>query len=258
MDNYIQMISNKTLDFFNKNKDCTWTMPVVPKDLLGSGDNFAISRWLLNNPQFGWLKLDLEFNLDVWKQEAEHAIGKFVSHRDDESSGWNSCCIHGIDVDKTGAWTTYGYTNEDDVPYKWTALSEQTPSIKNFWNNTFPSEKYRRIRFMEVEANGEVAPHSDMPGKLPGEENFDPLDFGVPVNIALVHPEDCHMILEGFGILPWKEGEAYVINIRHYHAVANFSNVPRIHMIGHGMFGNRKKDFADLIVRSYKKFHEHN
>lgn len=242
------MISQQALDFYNKNKYCQWQLEKAP-----NGSSMEIASWLLNESNFGWLELDIDIDVEQWKSEALNATPYFVHHREDESEGWNSCCIHGIDVDKTGAWTNYGYTNEADVPYRWTKLADQSPTIKNFWNQ-FPTDHYRRIRYMELEPNSAITPHSDMPGRLPGEQNFNALDFGVPINIAVVHPENCHMVLEGYGVVPFKEGKAFIINIRNYHSVINFSHRPRIHVIGHSFgYGSKKEEFADLIARSYAK-----
>jgi hypothetical protein len=213
-------------------------------------NDYKIANWLLNESNFGWLELDIEFDLDAWKREA--SVAQFVDHRGTEHPGWNSCAIHGIDVDKTGAWTNYGYTREEDVPYKWTSISERTPSIKNFWEQ-FPYERYRRIRFMQLEPGGRISPHSDAPGRLPGEDNLDMLDFGVPINIAIIHPNDCNMHLEGHGTVPFAEGKAFIINIRNVHSFVNNSNTPRIHLIAHGIPGNRKDDFIELVARSYRK-----
>lgn len=213
--------------------------------------DFEIADWLLNKSDFGWLELDIEFNLEAWKKETSAA--HFFNHRGNDHPGWNSSCIHGIDVDKTGAWTNYGdWTSEKDVPYKWTSISEHTPNIKKFWED-FPYESYRRIRFMELEPNGKINPHSDAPGRLPGEDNLDMLDFGVPINIALVHPDNCDMTLEGHGTVPFKEGKAFIINIRNVHSFVNNSSIPRIHLIAHGIPGNRKDDFVELVARSYRK-----
>ena len=237
-------------DFYNKNKHVSWTIPEIPLHL---SNDYEIAKWILNESSIGWIELDIKFDTHEWKKESQAA--KFVNHRGNNHPGWNSACIHGIDVDKTGSWTNYGYTDEKNVPYRWTSLSEHTPTIKKFWEE-FPYEKYRRIRFMELEPGGWISPHSDAPGKLPGEDSIDILEFGVPINLAIVHPADCHMTLDGYGCIPWEEGKAFMINIRNYHSVINFSMVSRIHLIAHGMPGNRKKDFVELIVRSYRKQYE--
>jgi hypothetical protein len=62
------------------------------------------------------------------------------------------------------------------------------------------------------------------------------------------------MTLENYGVVPFKEGEAYIVNIRHYHSVLNMSDTPRIHVIGHPFgYGSRKEQFVDLVARSYFK-----
>ena len=239
------------LEFYQNNKDCSWKIQSIPSHLTSNIDK---ARWILNDSAFGWIELDLEFNLAGWQLEAHQAEPYFVPHREENNNGWNSCCIHGIDIDKTGAWTNYGYTNERDVPYKWTELSYKAPIVKHFWQHTFPAEEYRRIRFMELETASAITPHSDMPGRLPGEDNFDALEFGVPINIAVIHPNDCYMVLEGHGIVPFKEGKAFIVNIRNFHSVINFSKQKRVHVIGHSYgYGEKLEQFADLVVRSYEK-----
>jgi hypothetical protein len=246
------MISQSVLNFYKKNKDLKWKMPELPS---GIESDYDIADWLLNKSDFGWLELDIEIDLDAWKTEAEKSKHFLVPHRENDSNGWNSSCIHGIDVHTTGAWTNYGYTDENQVPYNWTSISSLTPSIKKFWTK-FPYDSYRRIRFMEVVAGGSVNPHSDMPGRLPGEDNFDALKFGVPVNVAIIHPDHCHMTLEGYGCIPWKEGKAFIINIRNYHSVINLSDKSRMHLIAHGKLDKRVNEFTELVARSYKKQYE--
>jgi hypothetical protein len=246
------MITKKSLDFFKKNMTLKWSMPAAPTDVKS---DFEIADWLLNRSNFGWLELDIEFDLKNWKEEYLKSQRYLVTHRENDSNGWRSCCIHGIAVEKTGAWTHYGYSSEKDVPYHWTEVSNLTPGIKSFFTE-FPYEKYRRIRFMELLPGGSISPHSDAPGRLPGENNLDMLDFGVPVNIAINHPDKCHMSLDGYGQIPWQEGKAFIINIRNYHSVINFSNKNRIHLIAHGIPGNRKNEFVELIARSYRKQYE--
>jgi hypothetical protein len=238
------------LEFYNNNKDCTWTVEPIPSNLTTVIEK---ARWILNDAKFGWIELDLNIDIEKWQSESRQAEPYLVPHREEQNVGWNSCCIHGIDIDKTGAWTNYGYTNEKDVPYNWTEISNKTATVKQFWQNEFPADVYRRIRFMDLEPLSAITPHSDMPGRLPGEVGVDMLDFGVPVNIAVIHPEDCYMVLEGHGIVPFKEGKAFIVNIRNYHSVINFSKKNRIHVIGHSYgYGNKLQEFSELLVRSYE------
>lgn len=237
------------LDFYHKNKDIKSTLPKLPKDIK---TDYEVADWLLNKSKFGWLELDINFNVDDWIKEAECSKSYLVPHRESDSYGWNSCCIHGISSASTGAWTSYGYTCEEQVPYSWTPVSFNTPIIKDFWEN-FPYDSYRRIRFMELKAGGYINPHSDAPGRLPGEENFDALKFGVPINVALIHPKECYMSLDGYGCVPFESGKAFIINIRNYHSVVNLSNTPRIHLIAHGKLENKKNKFFELVARSYRK-----
>lgn len=248
------MIAPKTLEFFNKHKDCKWIPDPIPADLTTLIEQ---ASWILNKSKLGWIELDLDLDLNSWQDQVQRVTPWLVPHREDNNEGWNSCCLHGIDINKTGAWTNYGYSDEKDVPYRWTALEEFTPSIVKFWKDTFPTEQYRRVRVMEVKPDSAITPHSDMPGRLPGEDNFDALAFGIPINVAIVHPKDCYMVLEDYGTVPFKEGRAFIVNIRQHHTVVNFSNQPRLHVIGHSYgYGNRQQQFAELVVRSYKKMYE--
>jgi hypothetical protein len=245
------MIEKKTLDFYNKNKDCQWICAPIPDHLLTIIDQ---AQWILKEAKLGWIELDLHIDVESWKKDLQTVSDYLIPHREDNNSGWNSCCLHGIDIEKTGAWTNYGYTREEDVPYRWTALSNNTLSVTDFWKETFPTDSYRRIRVMELEPNCAITPHSDMPGRLPGEDNFNALSFGIPINVAVVHPSDCFMVLEDYGVVPFREGQAFIVNIRQTHTVVNFSNKPRLHIIGHSYgYGSKLNEFADLVVRSYNK-----
>jgi len=241
-------MNQEVLDFYNKNKNLVYIPPTLPQDL----SVLDKARWIVNNPNFAWLELDIP--IPELYHECLTAESYYVPHREGESSGWDSCCIHGIRTDATQNWPEY-VSEETDNIYQWTELSDQVPIVTNFWK-TFPSEKYKRVRFMKVAAGGYISPHSDAPGRgyIPGEPvDYDPLELGCPINIALIHPKNCDMVLEGFGIVPFKPNRAFLINIRHRHAVINFSSKDRIHMIGFGVYGNRKQEFADLVVRSYER-----
>jgi hypothetical protein len=241
-------MNQEVLNFYNKNKNLVYTPPALPQNL----SVMDKARWIVNNPNFAWLELDIP--IPELYHECLTAEQYYVPHREGESSGWDSCCIHGIRTDATQNWPEY-VAEEDENTYRWTELSEEVPGATHFWK-TFPSEKYKRVLFMKVAAGGYISPHSDAPGGgyIPGEPvDYDPLELGCPVNIALIHPRNCDMVLEGFGVVPFKPNRAFLINIRHRHAVVNFSSKDRIHMIGFGVYGDRKEQFAELIVRSYER-----
>jgi hypothetical protein len=205
---------------------------------------------ILRRP-IGWIELDISFDLAIWKKESEMVKQYLVPHREgDGHDGWRSCCIHGIEIDKTGHWNRYAKT-ESDVIYKWTDLSELTPNITKFWKK-FPTEHFARLRFMELAPGGYIAPHNDSPNGIKNTE-FDMMDHMIPINVSIIHPDDCYMTLESHGVVPFTEGKALIVNITHTHSFVNNSPRPRMHMIAHCIIGNKKKEFSELVVRSYNK-----
>jgi len=235
--------------FFENNTQDKPILTPIPKNL---NTSYEKANWIVNYSDFGFIELDLPIEVEKWKKELEKCYQYFVPHRSDDSKGWSSCCLHGIGIDKTGTWFNYGYKSEDEVVYDWTELSNHTPAIKKFCQN-FPYDKFKRIRFMKLDPGGYIEPHSDAPGKLPGELGIDVLKIGIPINIAVVHPSECFFSLDGFGTVPFDEGKAFLINIRHYHSVINNSNQPRIHLILQGVSTQNLEQFTDLLVRSYEK-----
>jgi hypothetical protein len=206
---------------------------------------------ILRKP-IGWIQLDIEFDISKWKQEAELVKQYLVPHREGEGHDeWRSCCLHGLGVGITS-------TNDSALPneYHWTSIADECPTITAFWKS-FPTERFARLRFMELSAGGLIAPHCDAPNGVKNTE-FDMMDHMIPINIAITHPDDCYMDLQTYGRVPWKAGRAFVVNITDTHTVINNSNSPRMHMIGHCVIGNQKKEFAELIVRSYNKNYESN
>lgn len=240
----------QSVDFYLENKDKTWPVEKIPSNLSSNIDKL---KWIMKQP-IGWIKLDIDIDLDTWKQEARESEPYYVMHREGgDHFGWQSCCIHGLSIEKTGVWNIY--TDSDTEPeYQWTELSEKTPAITTFWKR-FPFEKLKRIRFMKVLPKGWVEPHNDTPPGIK-KEDLDLLNHIIPINIAIIHPDDCYMTLENMGLVPWKEGGVFIINITNTHSVINNSEKSRIHLIAHGVVGNKINDFAELVVRSYQKQYE--
>lgn len=230
----------KMLSFYESNKDYK---PKFPKLEINDDVEFTNVLFTIKVP---YIELDIQLDIDAWKREASIAKQYLVNHREEQNhNGWRSCCIHGLDVEKTGIW--HKYTDKDEG-YHWTELSELTPTIKQFWLD-FPFEKLYRVRFMELASNGYVDAHNDSPNGVP--ENL--LNHIIPVNIAIDHPNDCYFVLEKSGIVPFHDGKANIVNITKTHSVINNSDKPRMHMIAHGFVGNKINEFSELIARSYRK-----
>lgn len=230
--------------FYQENKDCNWTLEEIPKDLTTDVER---AKWIFSQP-IGWIELDLEFDIPSWLVESKQAEPFLVHHREgDNHSGWKSCCIHGLGIEKTGT----NFTAPTSA-YQWTALSEKTPVITNFWKQ-FPFEKLLRVRFMNLDAGGHISRHNDCPSN-----DMHLMEHIVPINIAIDHPENCYMTLQDYGVVPWKTGKIILVNITNDHAVFNNSIRRRMHMIGHGYIGNKINEFSHLIVRSYNKQYERN
>jgi hypothetical protein len=237
-------MNEETLDFFNRNKDLEYIPPLLPTSLSNSID---IAEWIMSNPQIAWIELEIKFNLDEFKKELLNVEKYYIPHRDDGiNQGWESCCLHGIGIDKTQYWKKY-IDNEDFDIYQWTEIGKKTPKILEFWKNRFPIQNYERIRFMKLKSKGFIAKHSDYTGMA----GYNPLIHGCSFNLAIDHPKDCYMVIEGFGIVPIKEGKLFFINTTHKHALVNFSNQDRIHMIGTGLIEDQKNEFSDLVTKSY-------
>lgn len=207
-------------------------------------DNLTKARKILRSG-IDWLELDLKFDVDVWKQQCLEAQSYYQEYRDNYGDKWSSCCLHGLDIDKTYTADTYGY-NEYHAPYQYTGLAYKVPVITDFWKNRFPSERYTRIRFMKLDPGGSIDWHSD--GEIP--ENFDPLQSILPVNVAIIHPQNCEMFVED-KLVPWREGKIIMINISKRHAVFNRSSKDRIHMIANLILGNRTEEFCEMLIRCY-------
>jgi hypothetical protein len=195
-----------------------------------------------------WLELDIPFNADIWKQQALEAEPYYQEYRESYSSKWSSCCLHGLGVDKIYTADSYGY-DEYFAPYQYTDLAYKCPVITDFWKNQFPAERYTRIRFMKIEPWGNIGWHND--GTIP--DDIDPLTSILPINLAVIHPKNCEMEIEGHGVVPWAEGKIIMLNISKNHAVFNRSSKNRIHMIANVILGNRTKEFCEMLVRCYNE-----
>lgn len=230
-------------DFYNKNKDKSFKLEPLP-DLSVQEQ----AEWILQQKHIGWIKLDIQFDVDLWKKQALEAEGNYHEYEGNDTRAWSSCCIHGLGTKKVFPADTYGF-DEFSTPHSYTELAEKVPSVTNFWKNDFPHTRYSRIRFMKLGAGGYLGVHSD--GDVPAQINR--LDYIIPINLAISHPAGCDWIVEGCGTVPWNEGDVFLIDVSKNHCVINHSDETRLHMVAYVFLDGDKKDFSELLVRSYSK-----
>lgn len=208
-------------------------------------NNEALVRWLFAKlNRINWLEIKVPFDTSTWAEEARLVDPYYVAHRgSEEHHGWTSCCLHGLSIDKTNGYEFY---QDTDDGYNWTELTKLAPTITNFWKS-FPAESYKRIRFMKLSPGGRINLHRDCePEDL---REFDPFEDDFALNLAIVHPAECIMTVDGYTV-PWQAGMSILLNVSKDHEVVNNSNFDRIHMIAHFKVGNKKDQFCELINRS--------
>ena len=192
-----------------------------------------------------FLELDILIPHEAMLAEARVLKNRFTAHRSDEGhGGWKSLSLYGLGENLHESWQDYGYANAEaaSADFKWTAVSQECPTIMDFLLNTFPCKRYGRVRLMLVEAGGSIGPHSDTAHRL--LEN---------INIPLNNPKDClwHWTDDG-ETLYMEPGVSYAMNISYNHAVYNNSAEDRFHLIiaRHDSTDEWKKLMEDAAVKA--------
>jgi aspartyl/asparaginyl beta-hydroxylase (cupin superfamily) len=200
-------------------------------------------EWLRDNFPIPWLELDLIHPIPVEEifEEIQKIKPHLVEHRYEtgDYDGWYSFCLHG----KDHSATKQDYFYNDAREYKWTELAlEHMPKTVEFFKTRWPGSDFARVRVMLLNPNGHIGVHRD-----------DYPDIHFPINLAITHPKDCHMVFEKHGAVPFAPGKAFWLNIYKLHAVFNNSDQPRWHMIVHQDQNDPK--FQELVVKSYHRLY---
>lgn len=224
--------------FYNRNKNKSFLLDPLPTGTLEEQ-----AKWIMQQKHIGWLELDNSHPIESRDME-------FYPHRGHEThNGWSSVCLHGLGEDKIATAPTYGYDEFNDL-YDFTNISKYFPKTVEYWKN-FPAERFTRIRFMKLKAGGSISVHNDNYENIP--EDFNPLDGILPINVAIVHPDNCKMIIEDCGSVPFSAGKVFLINVAKNHMVVNNSSQDRIHLIANIILGNKRTEFCKMLVNSYVK-----
>ena len=248
----------KIENYTENNKQFTQHLPLLPDHLKENKDNtIEIAKWLLRDKFNSWAYLELDIEIDVaqWQKELEGVKDRFVPQPDQPNQiFYESCTLHGFSPKHTMHYSNYvDYTEplppENEMPYYWTDIADKCPTITNFWKNEFPLEQWDRVRFLKIRSGGYIGVHRDM--TLDQSEYWDILNMEFGINMSITHPEGCETWFEGYGKVPWKPGKFFLHNVSKIHWVKNFTAHDRVHMIPMGHVGNKRKEFCDLVVKSY-------
>ena len=171
-----------------------------------------------------YLKLAIDLPYKEMCAEAFALIDRFSPHRGDDyaHNGWESLTIHGLGSNKHEGYQTYGYAKGKDASNDmcWTEIADACPITARWLKDSFPCNKYGRVRFMLLRAGGHISKHNDSSLKL--IEN---------INVALNNPIGCKWIWGDGEELIMEPGGVYAMNLHYHHMLVNESNEDRMHMI---------------------------
>ena len=239
-------IPNNIRDFF---KEESWTFDFKKEKIPTFSNKSQLSNWVIFESKWPYFPLILpNAPYKEMYQEAIQLEDYFNSHRIEDNlpveyvnRGWSSVCLHGEEWNKTETFSKYPENlgkNESEIEYKWcNEITELCPITTTYFKEEFPSQEYQRLRFMRLEPQGYILPHTDRDRSML-----------MPVNIALNNPKNCIFRMEGKGDVPFNpEGGACLVDIHNIHSVWNNSETPRIHMIIHFKQDSR---IDDIIYES--------
>jgi hypothetical protein len=208
---------SELINFYNQNKNYTST-------------HHTTFQKAQQDLDCAYYPIQFNFNAELLLKECQNVDDLYYNHRNQDKkngyghNGWQSLTLHGIDKHKTEHYTKYGFTSLEEAEYHWTDACERVPNLHKFLSE-LPFKVFDRVRIMRLAPGGYIMPHTDGAGRI-----FSPL------NIAINNPKECYFIFKDRGIMPFKAGIGLVIDVGREHAVINFSNEVRYHIIVHGHY----------------------
>ncbi len=197
-----------------------------------------------------WMKLDIDAPFKQMLEEAKAMKQHFMNHMDNSSDPWYEYGKHqgwfSIDLHNMTDSKLYGHDDSIDPKVwkyvhdrAWTEASQQSPVTVDYFKNNFPLRTYYRLRYMLLEPNGFVEPHSDSQTTNPS----------FAINISLNNPDGCYLVTEK-GTVPFDDnGSVFLFNNYYKHSVINESEQDRFHIILHGRWSDTNTDIQDIIAQ---------
>ena len=225
-----QLVPDEVINFIEENKQHAWRpdLKTQPQDLYRSD-----WPWVPVDPFPNWNQRRVE-------EELQRVDSLFVPHRANDKihsyshEGWSALTLHGISRDKTEHFDRYGFKTEEEANYHWIE-NIPCPYIIDLIKK-LPFKSFSRVRIMKVAPGGYIMPHNDTP------DGGDYKRLLGPMNIALTQPFNCDFVMEGAGILPFRPGKGFVLDVGHRHCIVNRSNKNRYHVIIHGEYNDNAKE----------------
>jgi len=193
-----------------------------------------------------YLKLNIDFPHNEAREEVLKLKDKFIEYRSTyKTKGWSSLPIVGKSSKEPYAWNVYGYKNAKEAApdMRWTEIADMCPVTTSWLKETYPSNSYGRTRFMLLEGEGIIEPHTDTNHSVLGA-----------INIAITNPKGCVWKWSDGETLEIKPGEAYAMNLSYEHSVVNPTNEDRYHLIIHHY--DSTDEYKELIKKSSKDTNE--
>jgi hypothetical protein len=219
--------------FIRQYESIKWSVPEI------CPDNVFASDW-----PYAPVLPDVEIDFELIEKELQSIDNYFVPHREKDKiksyghEGWYSVVLHGISYDKTENYDRYGFKTQEEANYHWTEVCDLIPNTVSLIKS-LPFTNYGRVRIMRLSPHGYIMPHTDGPGRI----------FG-PYNFALTNPENCKFVFKDYGLVPFRQGLGFMLDIGNLHAIWNNSDQYRYHVIIHGIPNN---NINQLIQQSIKK-----
>jgi len=221
----------------NSKNHTSFAIPDIPKNISSRNELYD---WIIYHTHIPWIQLPIYLYVGEILKEIKdvEAKGYFTSHRyeQDEHNNWTSFCIHGKSWDSTKEDAHYN----NNKPHSFTKeAKELMPYTVNLLQNNWFGNEFQRVRIMRLGPDGWITAHSD------GEcSKF------FPINIAITQPDNCDFAYPDFGIIPYKVGSSFLMNISPQHCVVNDSKLVRYHIIIHSSVVTDQ--YKDFIITTYK------
>jgi len=187
--------------------------------LLSPSTKAFIQKTVKNPEKIACEKIELGVPVEEVYEEINKIKKYLRPHRGDSGLGWRAFCIHGQSYSRTKEESYYN----DFLGYKWTPEAIENMPITIKWLKSLGYKNFKRVRVMCLEPKGFINLHKDQ----------DHSELGA-VNIAINNPSECKFYLQNHGVLEFKPGVAFKLDLVNYHTVINNSDVPRYHIIIHG------------------------